>query len=495
MSSPVRIPFDTLILLDRESNQPIFLQIAFQLVNAIQRGILVSGTKLPGTRNLSVLLNVHRKTIISAFDELESQGWIEVVPNIGAFVLSNESSLPLHNKFKDKSIYSYPTSAGYSFQKNILLDTTHVSLENKLFFTDGLPDARLAPLTSLSRAYSANINRLRNSRFLSNSNKEGSEYLRKMLVHYLNNSRGLAINIENITTTRGIEMALYLLSELLLEPGDLVIVGDLSYYITNMVFQKAGATLLSVPVDEYGICVDAVRKLCEKQKIRMLYLTPHHHYPTTVTLSASRRVELLALSKQYGFIILEDDYDFHYSSSPVLPLASADEDGMVVYVGSFCKSLAPGFRLGYVVAPENLIIELNKFKEMVDHGDVYMELSLAELLEEGEIQRHLKKSLKIYQKRRDVFCDLLRTNLSEFISFSTPSGGLAVWTEWDKELNLMRISRLCEAKGLILPRILLYQTEKLTAARLGFGNMTSDEMKQAIEIMAEVILLEKANGC
>lgn len=493
MSSPVSVAFDTLIIVDRDSNQPLFLQVAFQFVNAIQRGILLSGTKLPGTRNLSVLLKVHRKTIISAFDELEAQGWIEIMPNIGAFVLSNDTSLSFHDKFKSKAVYSYPSSVGYSFKENILLDTTDHSFKDILSFTDGLPDARLAPLNSLSRAYSSNINRLRNSRFLSSSANEGSDYLKKMLVTYLNNSRGLAISKANIATTRGIEMGLYLLSELLLGSGDLVIVGDLSYYVTNMVFQKAGATLLSVPVDDEGICVNSVRMLCEKQKIRMLYLTPHHHYPTTVTLSASRRVELLSLSKKYGFIILEDDYDFHYSSSPVLPLASADEDGMVIYIGSFCKSLAPGFRLGYVVAPENLILELYKFKEMVDQGDVFMELSLAELLEEGEIQRHLKKSLKVYQERRAIFCELLREKMSEFLSFSSPSGGLAVWTKWNQDINLMRVSKLCERKGLILPRILLYQTDRLTAARLGFGNMTASEMTQAIEIMAEATTLESRN--
>ncbi len=112
--------------------------------------------------------------------------------------------------------------------------------------------------------------------------------------------------------TKGVDMGIYLASELLLQIGDLVLVADLSYYVANMIFQKVGAKIISVPVDDQGIDVDAVRQLCQLHRIRMLYLTPHHHYPTTVTLSAERRLELLNLSATYGFIILEDDYDYDF---------------------------------------------------------------------------------------------------------------------------------------------------------------------------------------
>src|SRR5690606_14256755 len=156
-----------------------------------------------------------------------------------------------------------------------------------------------------------------------------------------------------------------------------------SYFATNMILQKAGATLLTVPLDEEGLDVEAVRWLCERRPIRMLYITPHHHYPTTVTLSAQRRVELLELSATYGFIVLEDDYDYdyHYDGSPLLPMASADTTGMVVYVGTFGKSMAPGFRSGFIVAPEELIAEMGKLLGIMDrYGDTLTEAALGELI-------------------------------------------------------------------------------------------------------------------
>lgn len=491
MSSPVKIPFKSLIQIDRTANTAVYLQIAYQLINAIQRGVIVPGIQLPGSRLLSELLEVHRKTVIAAYEELDAQGWTEIRANKGTFIAAKsivKEADPL--KYNKEFLVSYPATTGYQFKKSMLLDLPLTDSGSKFEFTDGLPDVRLAPLDQLSRVYSTNLKRKSNRRYLGYTSSDGSEYFKEMLADYLNNTRGLHISKNNVMTTRGVDMGVYLASDLLLSQDDVVVVGDLSYYVVNMIFQKAGARIISVPVDADGISVDAVKKLCSKQKIRMLYITPHHHYPTTVTLSAKRRIELLELSAKHGFIILEDDYDydFHYNSSPVLPLASADGKGMVVYIGSFCKSLAPGFRSGYLVGPENLIAELSKLRGIVDRqGDVLMEQALAELLEEGEIQRHLKKALKVYHERRDAFCTLLKTTFKDQISFAAAPGGLAIWTKWDPVLNLMRISKDCALHNLYLPQTLLYQTEKLTAMRLGFGNQTIEEMEQSVGILAKVI--------
>lgn len=219
----------------------------------------------------------------------------------------------------------------------------------------------------------------------------------------------------------------------------------------------------------------------------MLYLTPHHHYPTTVALSAQRRLELLELANEYGFIILEDDYDyeFHYDKSPILPLASADTNGMVIYIGSFGKSLAPGFRTGFIVAPENLMAEMRKYLGIIDRqGDILMERALGEMIEEGEINRYLKKSLKVYQERRDYLAVLLKENLENLITFQIPSGGLAIWLEWNVPINLMQLSRGCAQDNLFIPKTLLYQNKNLTAMRLGFGDLNADEMEKSVDVFS-----------
>ena len=491
MSSPVEIPFKSVILLERGTATPVYLQIARQMINAIQRGVLNKGVKLPGTRSLAEILDVHRKTVVAAYNELDAQGWIEMLPNKGTFVTDKSPVLKAGSlPFNAENLVSYPKKTGFSFEQSMLLDRPVSVSGTGLEFTDGLPDVRLAPMDKLAKAYSSVLKRSNNRKYLNYAHVEGNTYFRDKLAIYLNNTRGLHITKENIITTRGIQMGIYLASMLLIRKGDLVIVGNLSYYTANMIFQQAGANIISVPVDDQGISVDAVRKLCLTKSIRMLYITPHHHYPTTVTLSAGRRVELLNLSVQYGFIILEDDhdYDFHYNSSPVLPLASADSAGMVVYVGSFCKALAPGLRCGYIVAPQNLISELGKFRRIIDRqSDLMMEQALAELLDEGEIQPHIKKAQKVYHHRRDLLSTLLTEHLSEYLAFTSPPGGLAIWTEWQKDINLMRISKACLKKDLLLPQTLLFQTGQLSAMRLGFGNLNEQELSEAVGIMKEVL--------
>jgi GntR family transcriptional regulator / MocR family aminotransferase len=492
MSSPVKIPFKSVILIDKSLATAVYLQIARQLINAIQRGILMPGIQLPGSRALAEEIGVHRKTIIAAYDELDAQGWTETTPNKGTFISKNterkrpDPFLGSNRQYLD----SYPEQTGYSFRQSILLDWPPDLPNAELKFTDGLPDIRLAPLDKLGRMYSGILRRKSSREHLGYSHVEGNLFYREALAFYLNTTRGLHIDKGNVLTTRGVHMGIYLTSSVLLAPGDVVIVGQLGYYIANMIFQQAGATICSVPVDQDGISVEAVKDLCEKQRIRMLYLTPHHHYPTTVTLSAERRVELLNLSVKYGFIILEDDYDydFHFNSSPLLPLASADSSGMVVYIGSFCKSLAPGLRAGYLIAPQNLIKALAKFRRIVDRqGDMLMEQTLGELLGEGEVNRHLRKLLKVYEERRQLMCTLFKDKLSDYVQFNAPPGGLAMWTQWDPSLNLMRISKNCQKKKLHLPPTLLYQNEHTTAMRLGFGNLNQDELVTAVSMLEDAV--------
>uniref|UniRef100_UPI0028E90471 aminotransferase-like domain-containing protein n=1 Tax=Chryseobacterium indoltheticum TaxID=254 RepID=UPI0028E90471 len=458
--------------------------ISNQLINAIQRGFLPFGIKLPGTRALSIILNVHRNTIVAAYDELFAQGWVESLPNKGTFVIGKNQKKPFQIKdFEKNNLEHYPKSTGFLFKTSNILDNPFEYSDCEYIFNDGVPDIRLTQIDHHSRIYSSILKRKAHK--IGQYNQDGSEFFKKNLSEFLNLSRGLPISKNNLLITRSTEMSIYIVSEIFL-------VGELSYFSVNMIFQKAGVKIQPISIDEEGINVEEVREACEKQKIRMLYLTPHHHYPTTVTLSAKRRLELLNLANEYGFIILEDDYDydFHYDKSPILPLASADTNGMVIYIGSFGKSLVPGFRTGFIVAPENLMMEMRKYLGIIDRqGDVLMEHVLGEMIAEGEINRYLKKSLKIYQERRDYFVSLLEQNLEGYIDFQKPSGGLAVWMKWKIPVNLMQLSRNCAQNNLFIPKTLLYQNKNLTAMRLGFGNLNLTEMDKSIEILSENIKL------
>ncbi len=491
MNSPAEIPFLNFIQFDRQQSHAIYLQLAQQLVNAIQRGYLLLGTRLPGTRTLSQLLNVHRQTIVRAYQELEAQGWIESLPNKGTFVINNRANSTQRLHTSSITFAQYPEKTGFHFTVSNILSSPFEYASHPYQFNDGAPDIRLTQFDQLSSLYSASMKRKSTRRKMEHHHYGGSAYFREQLSNYLNYSRGLHISRDNILVTRGTEMSLYLIAKLLLKPNDTVLVAEFSNFTANMIFQDAGACIETISLDEEGIDPEAIREKLKSKKVRLVYITPHHHYPTTVTLSAERRIALLKLAEEHGFVIVEDDYDydFQYEKGIAMPIASADTHGMVVYIGTFGKSLAPNFRAGFIVAPVNLTTELQKYVDLIDHqGDILMEQVLGEMIEEGDIHRFIKKSLKIYRERRDHLCQCLDEQFADLLSYEKPAGGLAFWLEWKIPISLMQLAVRCQKNNLFIPKNMLYQNHKTTAIRLGFGHLTVDEMTTAMTILKQTVL-------
>lgn len=285
-------------------------------------------------------------------------------------------------------------------------------------------------------------------------------------------------------------MAIYIAASMLIKPGNIVIVGEPNYRFANMIFEKCGAKLVRVPVDADGIDVESIEKICRKQKPALLYIIPHHHHPTTVTLSAARRMQLMSLIRAYALPVIEDDYDydFHYARSPILPLASADHGGYVLYIGSITKSFASSIRMGYLIAPPDFVRQAAALKQLIDiRGDLLLEESLALMYKNGDMQRHLKKSLKTYEKRRDLFCDELQIKLKGKISFTRPAGGMAVWARFDNRYPIPEIAAKAAARGLFIGDGSFYNsgTVNYNAIRMGFASLNEREIESVIAILAK----------
>lgn len=487
------LPYKSMIQLDSNSRMPIYVQLANGIIKEISRGNLVPGLKLPGSRTLASQFEVHRKTIIAAYQELEAQGWIETVPAKGSFVSKKiPVTKPQSFNAQKREIISPLQTSLFSIKKRFSEDVNEMVPKFTTFkyqFDDGLPDLRLAPIQVLARQYKSVLNsKLAAKKLNYTHDLKGNISLRKELAKYLSETRSINVTTENIMIVRGSIMGFYLLFQIILEKGSNVIVGETNFRAANEIIKNAQGKIITVPVDAHGIDVAQVAEICKKKKIRAIYIVPHHHHPTTVSLSAERRMKLLQLAERYKFAIIEDDYDydFHYESSPILPLASSDRVGVVSYVGSFSKSIAPAFRIGFVVAPEDLIDEMSKLRRFVDRqGDVLLERTIAMMLEEGEVRRHMRKALKTYHQRRDFFCDLLQTELGDFVEFKKPDGGLAVWTKFDKKIDMTKLSEAAAAKNLYIADSKRYDPigKELNFTRLGFASMNEQEMKVGVKIL------------
>jgi len=482
------LPFSTFISIDQSAKTPVFLQIAASLTESIRRGVIVPGARLPGTRALSETLGVHRKTVVAAYDELLAQGWLETQHSRGTFVSQKLPEIKPQAWGKNAAPANRQ-KAGFAFRRNPLLDFPPLKSSGAPAFNDGFPDVRIAPWDALGRAYRTALRQGFRKNLVFYGEMTGEPSLRSAMTDYLRESRSLAIGAENVMITRGSMMAIHLATHSIVAPGETVVVGDISYNSANLIFANAGARLVKVPVDEHGIDVEAIERLCESAAVRMVYVTPHHHYPTTVIMPAERRLRLLELARKRGFCILEDDYDydFHYDSNPIMPLAGADTGRHVVYIGSLSKVFSPALRVGYVAAPAEIIEALADLRRIVDRqGDNLLEAALAALFRDGDMRRHLKKAQKIYHRRRDLFCDLLQSELGHVVEFSRPTGGLAVWARFDPACSLRELAKKSREKGLWISDGLNYGAH-LNAARLGFAAVNEEEIERGINILKKSI--------
>lgn len=473
-------PFEHVIHIEKESKTPIYQQIAISIINAIRSGSLKPKTLLPGSRELAKILGVHRKTVIAGYEELDAQGWVIITPR--KHVAVSESIPLLKPKKWNETVLPTP----YDNDLTIPFHTVAKFTKKKkadvipdILIDDGYPDIRLSPIDDLLKTYRSLTCRKHTAKSVHIGTAQGTQCLRQELVSYLSETRGLNISDGNLLITHGAQMCIYLSAQLLLDPTSNIIVGKPNYPVANKTFLQAGAKLIEVIVDEEGIDTDAIEAICKNKKINAVYVIPHHHYPTTVTLSVERRMKLLELSMQFSFTIIEDDYDYdyHYASSPYLPLASAGHLGNVIYIGSFSKVLDPSIRIGFMVAPENFIRQCTALRKIIDvGGDGYMQNALATLIKEGELKRHLKKAKKCYHQRRDFLDNLLKENLMKYITYTLPSGGMAIWVKLNTNFSVNELESPNEVQ------IIRIDPEQ-NAFRFGFASLNEKELERAVDYL------------
>ncbi|WP_122725339.1 PLP-dependent aminotransferase family protein [Pseudomonas canadensis] len=473
-----------LLKLDDSASQASYRKIAEGLVTAIVEGRLPPGTLLPGTREMAQLLDVNRKTVILAYEEAMTKGWLVSEPRRGTFVNAQLTAKQLPSRAQ--APFAPPilaqTTAPYFAQNAQVTALNH--RHDALFFDNGTSDHRLLPQAVLHRYYR---NALRNS-FASNTLRYGSEgtgyHLRCALAEMLRNNRGLTVSAENICLTQGTQMSLYLTASLLLKPGDVVLVERLSYPPAWEIFRRLGAQLVTVDIDEEGCRTDQIDRLCREHKVRMIYLTPHHQFPTTVSLHAARRQQLLALAALHDFCIIEEDYDheFHFSGRPYLPLASDRAQRHVIYVGSLSKVLGSTFRCSYVVAPTQVVEALHSNAAlMLGDADAVAQKMLADLINDGELKKHLRRVSKEYRARRETLQDCLQAAFGDRIQVREPEGGLALWVRFDDAIDVDQIVSAALDHGLVVRsgRQFSPMDQAENALRLGFASLNQEEIREA----------------
>lgn len=486
-------PWEFVVEIERQSSVAIHAQITQKIIADIQSGRFTPGVALPGTRELASKIKVNRKTVIQAYDELIAQGWLTSESKRGTFVSSR--ILTINNNKQQiipqphlPAMRRQPVPATPVLSKRQIYDFIH--------FSDGLPDARLIPLEALSRA-------MRHALIISTRNNKsgycspkGVMILREAIAHMLNMERSLYAKAENICVVRGSQMGIYVIAKVLIEAGDFVVMEQLSNPLAREAFRNCGANVLSVNHDAEGIDVENLEQICLQHTIRAVYVTPHHQIPTTVTMSQRRKKRLLELADKYDFYIIEDDHDheFNFANNRAFPLVSMQHSKRVVYIGSLSQVLNPGFRIGYIVAPEEIIdICANQVMLIDRQGNQITELAVAELLHIGEVKAHILRTIKIYEERRRLLSNLLRKELGEYVSFELSDSGLAFWLQLDSAINMESLIKDAEIQKVRFQAGALFSHHgnHVHGIRIGFANLNSDEITQGITRLKNTFMMQQ----
>jgi GntR family transcriptional regulator/MocR family aminotransferase len=476
----------TLGRIDPERATPLYLQIVHAIIHEIERGRLPPGMYLPSSRELATILGVNRKTVVLAYEDLIAQGWLVSQGTRGTMVAEQIAPAPTRRD-APASPAARPATPEYRFRAPPARSLA-LSAGTDLKLDEGAPDGRLFPAEILSRAYRSAIRRASRDNLLQYRDPRGSPRLRHAIAAMLRGERGLAVEPDEICITRGSQNGIYLAARTLLTPGDAVLVESLTYEPAVAAFADLGAKIVPIALDEHGVDVVEVERACRRHRVRAIFLTPHHQFPTTVALRPERRLRVLELARQFGFAVIEDDYDheFHFESQPLLPMASY-APGRVIYIGSLSKLLLPALRIGYIAAPRPFIDAVAHGVSLTDGmGNTLTEDAAADLIDEGELRRHARRTTQIYAQRRRIFADLLTDAFGQRVQWRMPDGGLAFWLRFDDPDLLHRVETGAAARGLSLATSASFQTRDDAPAglRIGFASLTEQEARRAITALA-----------
>lgn len=482
--------WDFAIPLDRDDEAPVFLQISRRIAHAIEKGALAPGAALPGQRELARSLGVHRNTVVAAYDELAAQGFV-TTSRARATLVADAWRERLPSSRRSARAKS-EEACGFDVAPSLpqLPRPVQTWPKGTLVMQSGIPDPRLFPTDDLARAYRRALKR-HGARLLAYGDERGHPRLRAALAAMLAARRGIPAGTDDVVVVRGSQMGIDLCARLLVRPGDVVAVEELGYSPAWAALLHAGARLVPVPVDEGGLDVSFLEKLVASGvALRAVYTTPHHQYPTTVTLTAPRRQSLLALCARERIAILEDDFDheLQYEGRPVLPLGALDTRGVVVSIGTMSKVLAPGLRLGFVTGPRAVVDGVARLRRHVDRqGDQVLEEAVAELLEDGAILRHTRRMRRVYRARRDVLVDALAPIRA--LSVDVPRGGMALWVRSDVAPALVEKRAAREGVGIATARAYALAPEAGSRpyVRLGFAALDESELREAARRLARAL--------
>lgn len=508
---------DLAITLDQRSTTPLHKQLYDELRRAILTGRLKPGERVPSTRGLSLSLGVSRATVTLSYEQLLSEGYLRAETGSGTFVgceLPDEllKTIPVE-KFRPASSVqeigaretglpeNWPRKTGRQLELSCygasIADSEPFEpcqlADAPINFSTCRPALDEFPLQEWRRLTLKHYRAKDHTMLNYAGESPGYEPLREAIASYLRHARAVKCGADQVVIVNGAQQALDLIAKLLINRGDQVAVENPGYPGARRVFMAHGAELLPAPVDESGIVVDSLNSR-PKNRLKLVYVTPSHQFPTGVTLTLPRRLDLLCWAEKTGAMIVEDDYDseFRFSSRPIPSLQGLANGDSVIYVGTFSKVLFPSLRVGYLVAAPSLARVLARAKWLADLQTPAIEQRvLADFINEGHLERHLRRMRTLYDNRRQTLVRALENHFGDRVTILGENAGMSLMIRLRSELGDDEIERraLASGVGLVSARHYYLEERRTNTGEflLGYAGLSERRIREGTRRLAKIL--------
>ena len=451
------------------------------LRDAIFEGRLAPRTRLPASRDLSRELAIARNTVVHAYNQLLTEGYVEVRPGNGTFVVDALPDIPTG---RTPHASRRPSAPALSARGERLIRDASASPHQWGAFMPGVPDVTRLPKARLAKLF-RDAWRNPPPGMLTYAHGGGLPALKQALSEYLAVSRSLACTPDQIVITEGSHQAIDLTSRMLADVGDVAWVEDPGYWGARNTMRANGLQLQGWPVDADGICVPDEP---EGPPPRFIFLTPSHQYPLGSVMPLSRRRRILALARKWGCWVIEDDYDseMRFAGHPIAAMQGMEEDAPVIYMGTFSKTLYPGLRLGYMVLPEALAPAFQAAQaELYREGHYMTQTAIAHFIEQGDYARHVRRMRLLYSQRRAMLANLIDRRLgSGWLHENGSEAGLHLVIDLPEKMDDVAVERSAYSQGVLtraLSRYYLDRSQVRSGLLLGYACVPENQMAERFE--------------
>ncbi|TCM68684.1 GntR family transcriptional regulator [Acinetobacter calcoaceticus] len=464
---------------------PRYARIQRAIRQLILDGVLEVGMSLPASRGLATSLQVSRDTVEMAYSQLHAEGFIERHVGQGSVVSKRVQRLPKRSRYAQQ-----PQPLSLSQRGQAVLSQGGVrDFTQPKAFAPGVPETRLFPL-ALWEKLQRQVLKDEAQRNLRHSDPQGVASLRQAIANYVNLERGAHATPERVLVLTSSQQAMSLCAQMLLDVGEHIFIEDPIYHGARKAFDAAGLHCIPIALDQDGLQVEQLTR--HNPTAKAVFLTPSHQYPTGVTLSLDRRLDIIEWAQKNQSWIIEDDYDseFHYAGKPTACVQGLDPHQRTIYIGTFTKSLFPGVRIAYMLLPEQLVTAMTVARTLLDgHSAAMPQFTLARFMQAGHYGAYVRNMRLVYGERMQCLVELIQQHLAADLEAIVPSGGLQMPCRLKSNISEQRLVEHAQQAGIDLVGLssLYAHAAAYPGVLMGFAAYTAEELKCAVLKLAELI--------